>query len=446
MPPETRYARYHGDHIAYQTVGDGPRDIVFMSAWFSHVDGRWEEPRFAAMLRRLATMGRLILFDKRGSGASDPLATAEPTWEDWADDIEAVMDAAGSKRASLIGVADSGPLAILFAATRPQRVESLVLINTGARLMRDTDYPWGIGPAEKDDFLRTTRETWGTGAVNSVFTPSVEGDERYRQWHAKYQRMAASPGRSTAMAHLIFDIDVRQQLSTVHVPTLVIHRKDFHFFPIEFGRYLAEHIAGAKFVELPGADGFIYLGDTTGLLDEVEQFLTGERRVAEPDRVLATVLLTDMVGSTDLASQLGDRRWRAILDTHDDIVRRQLEDYHGRLHRATGDGLLATFDGPARGIRCAFAIRDQLTTLGVKIRSGLHAGEIELRGSEIGGIAVHIAARIEAEAAPGEVLCSSTVKDLVTGSDLSFEDRGRRPLKGVPQDWQIYAASSSATQ
>ena len=438
MPPETRYARYRDDHIAYQTVGEGPRDIVFMSAWFSHVDGRWEEPRFAAMLRRFSTMGRLIVFDKRGSGASDPLATAEPTWEDWADDIEAVMDAAGSTRASLVGVGDSGPLAILFAATRPQRVESLVLINTGARLMRAADYPWGMDDAAKAEFLRRTRETWGTGGLIDVFTPSVAGDERYHAWLAKYQRMAASPGRSTSMAHLIFDIDVRNVLMALHVPTLVLHRKDFRFFPIEFGRYLAEHIAGAKFVELPGADGFIYLGDTTGLLDEVEQFLTGERRLPEPDRVLATVLLTDIVGSTDLASQLGDHRWRAILDTHDDIVRRELEDHHGRLHRATGDGLLATFDGPARGIRCAFAIRDQLGTVGVKIRCGLHAGEIELRGNEIGGIAVHIAARIEAEAGPGEVFCSSTVRDLVTGSDLSFEDRGRRLLKGVPQDWQLY--------
>jgi class 3 adenylate cyclase/pimeloyl-ACP methyl ester carboxylesterase len=436
--PDTRYARHGGDYIAYQTVGEGPRDIVFMSAWFSHVDGRWEEPRFAAMLRRLSTMGRLIVFDKRGSGASDPLATVEPTWEDWADDIEAVMDAAGSKRASLIGVADSGPLALLFAATRPQRVESLVLVNTGARLTRAGDYPWGLDDDAKTEFLRRTRETWGSGGLIDVFTPSVAGDERYRQWLARYQRMAASPGQSTAMAHLIFDIDVRRVLSAVHVPTLVMHRKGFRFFPIEFGRYLAEHIEGATFVELPGADGFIYLGDTTGVLDEIEQFLTGERRLHEPDRVLATVLLTDIVGSTDLASQLGDHRWRAILDAHDDIAQRQLDDYRGRLHRATGDGLLATFDGPARGIRCAMAIRDQLVTVGVKIRCGLHAGEIELRGSEIGGIAVHIAQRIEAEAAPGEVLCSSTVKDLVTGSDLSFEDRGRRPLKGVTQDWQLY--------
>src|SRR2546425_5876894 len=354
--PETRYACHGRDYIAYQTLGEGPRDIVFMSAWFSHVDGRWEEPRFATMLRRLSTLGRLIVFDKRGSGASDPLASAEPTWEDWADDIAAVMEAAGSKRASLVGVGDSGPLALLFAATRPKSVQSLVLINTGARLTRAADYPWGITKDEEREFLRRTRETWGTGGLTDVFSPSVSGDDGYHQWLAKYQRMSASPGRSTAMARLIFEIDVRDVLSTIHVPTLVMHRKDFRFFPIEFGRYLAEHIAGAKFIELSGADGFIYLGDTTAVLDEIEGFLTGNRRLPEPDRVLATVLLTDIVGSTDMAAQLGDHRWRMVLDTYDDIVRRQLQEYRGKLHRSTGDGSLATFDGPARGIRCAFAM------------------------------------------------------------------------------------------
>lgn len=437
--PETRYARAGEDHIAYQTVGDGPRDIIFMSAWFSHVDGRWEEPRFAAMLRRLATMGRLIVFDKRGSGASDPLAAPEPTWEDWADDIRAVLDAAGSQRATVVGVGDSGPLAILFAATQPQRVTSLVLINTGARLVQGPDYPWGLRADEVEAFLRRTRETWGTGGILDVFSPSGALDERYRQWWARYQRMGASPGRSSAMARLVFGVDVRNVLSTVHVPTLVIHRKDFRFFPVDLGRYLGEHIAGAKYVEVPGADGFVYLGDTDSILNEVEEFVTGTRRAPDTDRVLATVLLTDMVGSTDQAARLGDHRWRTVLDTHDDIVRGQLELFRGRLHRSTGDGMLATFDGPARGIRCAQALRDLLHGAGIEIRAGLHAGEIELRGTEIGGIAVHIAARISAEAGAGEILCSSTVKDLVTGSDLAFDDRGRRQLKGVPQEWQIYA-------
>lgn len=437
--PDTRYARAGEDHIAYQTVGDGPRDIIFMSAWFSHVDGRWEEPRFAAMLRRLAAMGRLIVFDKRGSGASDPLAAPEPTWEDWADDIRAVLDAAGSERATVVGVGDSGPLAILFAATQPQRVTSLVLINTGARLVQGPDYPWGLRADEVQDFLRRTRETWGTGGIVDVFSPSGASDQRYSQWWARYQRMGASPGRSTAMARLVFAVDVRNVLSTLHVPTLVIHRKEFRFFPVELGRYLGEHIAGAKYVEVPGADGFVYLGDSDSILSEVEEFVTGTRRAPDTDRVLATVLLTDMVGSTDLAARLGDHRWRAVLDTHDEIVRGQLEQFRGRLHRATGDGVLASFDGPARGVRCAQALRDLLHDAGIDIRSGLHAGEIELRGTEIGGIAVHIAARISAEASSGEILCSSTVKDLVTGSDLAFVDRGRRQLKGVPEEWQVYA-------
>jgi pimeloyl-ACP methyl ester carboxylesterase/class 3 adenylate cyclase len=437
--PETRYARAGEDYIAYQTVGDGPRDIIFMSAWFSHVDGRWEEPRFAAMLRRLATMGRLIVFDKRGSGASDPLAAPEPTWEDWTDDIRAVLDAAGSERATVIGVGDSGPLAMLFAATQPHRVTSLVLINTGARLVQGPDYPWGLRADEVETFLRRTRETWGTGGIVDVFSPSGALDERYRQWWARYQRMGASPGRSTAMARLVFGVDVRNVLSTLHVPTLVIHRKDFRFFPVDLGRYLGEHIAGAKFVEVPGADGFVYLGDVDSILNEIEEFVTGTRRPPDTDRVLATVLLTDMVGSTDQAARLGDHRWRAVLDTHDEIVRGQLELFRGRLHRATGDGMLATFDGPARGIRCAQALRELLRSAGIEIRAGLHAGEIELRGTEIGGIAVHIAARISAEAAAGEILCSSTIKDLVTGSELGFVDLGRRQLKGVPQDWQIYA-------
>jgi len=437
--PETRYARRGDDYIAYQTVGNGPPDIVFMSAWFSHVDGRWEEPRFAAMLNRIATMGRLIVFDKRGSGASDPLAAAEPTWEDWADDISAVLEATDSERATVIGVGDSGPLAMLFAASHPQRVTSLVLINTGARLVQGPDYPWGLTSDQVERFLRRTRETWGTGGIADVFSPSASSDERYRQWWARYQRMGSSPGRSTTMARLVFAVDVRNVLSTIHVPTLIIHRKDFRFFPVELGRYLGEHIANAKYVELPGADGFIYLGDTDAVLSEVEEFVTGARHSPEADRILATILLTDMVGSTDRAARLGDQRWRAVLDTHDDIVRDQLRQFRGRLHRATGDGVLATFDGPARGIRCAQSLRDALREAGIDIRSGLHAGEIELRGDEIGGIAVHIAARIEAVAESGEILCSSTVKELVTGSDLAFVDRGRHQLKGVPQEWQIYA-------
>jgi pimeloyl-ACP methyl ester carboxylesterase len=436
--PDTRYARLGEDHIAFQTLGSGPRDIVFMSAWFSHVDGRWEEHRFASMLRRLSGLGRLIVFDKRGSGASDPLPHAEPTWEDWADDIRAVMDAAHSDRATVIGVGDSGPMALLFAATHPERVASLVVINTGARLMRGEGYPWGLTSDEVERFLARARETWGTGGLAETFAPSVTDDERYRQWWARYQRMGASPGRSVAMARLLFEMDVRDVLPSIRVPTLVVHRKDFRLFPIEYGRYLAERIPGAKLVELEGADGFIYLGDMNGLVDEVEEFVTGARRAHEIDRVLASVLLTDMVKSTDKAVELGDRRWRQLLDEHDAIVRSLLDQYRGRLHRTTGDGILATFDGPGRAIRFAFDLRARLRQLGIEIRMGMHTGEIELRENEIAGVAVVIAARLMAEAGAGELIASSTVKDLVTGSEISFVDRGMRALKGVPNEWRLY--------
>lgn len=442
MLPDTRYARLGDSYIAFQTVGTGARDIVFMSAWFSHVDGRWEEPRFAALLRRLSGLGRLIVFDKRGSGASDPLPSASPTWEDWADDILAVMDAAGSDRAHVIGVGDSGPMSLLFAAHHPDRVVSLTVANTGARLLRDGDeYPWGLSREDVDRFLDRAKRTWGTGGITDVFSPSAAEDERYRQWWARYQRMGASPGRSAAMAQLIFDMDARDVLGAIRVPTLVLHRKDFRFFPVELGRYLAQHIPAAKYVQLEGSDGFIYLGDMNALVDEIEEFVTGERRSPDVDRALATVLITDMIGSTDLAAKLGDRRWREILDTHDEIVRTRLAAHRGRLHRATGDGILATFDGPGRAIRCAFDVRDSLRQAGVEIRTGIHTGEIEFRGNEIGGIAVHIAARLMSEAGPGEVIASETVKVLVTGSDVSFTDRGVKALKGVPDPWRLYVVA-----
>ena len=442
MVPDTRYARLEDSYIAFQVVGSGPRDIVFMSAWFSHVDGRWEEPRFAALLRRLSGLGRLIVFDKRGSGASDPLPTAEPTWEDWADDILAVMDAVGSDRATVIGVGDSGPMALLFAASHPERVASLVVVNTGARLTREgDDYPWGLTEEGLERFLDRARKTWGTGGITDVFSPSAADDERYRQWWARYQRMGASPGRAVKMAQLIFQMDARKALPAIRVPTLILHRKDFRFFPIEIGRYLAEHIPGAKLVELEGADGFIYLGDMNGVVDEIEEFVTGTRRAPDIDRALATVVITDMIGSTDLAAKLGDRRWREILDRHDEIIRDRLAVHRGRLHRATGDGILATFDGPGRAIRCAFEIRDRLREAGVEIRTGIHTGEVEFRGTEIGGIAVHIAARLMTEAGAGEIIASETVKVLVTGSGIGFLDRGVKALKGVPDEWRLYVVA-----
>lgn len=444
MQVETNYARSGDSHIAYQVIGDGPLDLVFMSAWFSHIDGRWEEPSFARMLRRFSSFSRLIVFDKRGSGASDPLPSdgGGQSWEDWADDIRAVLDAAGSKKAALVGVGDSGPIAMLFTATYPERVSSLVVVNTCARLTRDDDYPFGFENADLEYTRRRMLETWGTGGMLEVFSPSKLGDEVYKRWWAKYQRMSASPGTLKAVAQVIFSMDVRQFLSTIQVPTLVIHRKDMPMVPVEHGRYLAENIPHAKYVELSGTDYFIYLGDNAHVIhDEIEEFLTGVRHVAEPDRMLATVMFTDIVGSTDRAVAMGDRKWRDLLDSHDHLVRRHLEEYRGRLVKTTGDGLLATFDGPARAIRGAWAIQGALQNeMGIEIRSGLHAGEVEVRGDDVGGISVHIGARVMSKAEGGEVLCSSTVKDLVAGSGIQFADRGVHTLKGIPDEWRLFAA------
>jgi class 3 adenylate cyclase/esterase/lipase len=440
MLPVTRYARGAGGDIAYQVVGDGPLDLIFMSAWFSHVDGRWEEPSFARMLRRLASFSRLLVFDKRGVGASDPLPAEKTTWEEWADDVRAVMDAAGSERAAIVGVGDSGPIAMLFAATYPQRVSSLVVINTAARFTVAEDYQWGRSSKEVEQFLALQADTWGTGATVGTLNPSMADDERYRTWWARYQRMSASPNTSIRIGELIFSMDVRRVLDAIRVPTLVIHRADLQMATVEHGRYLAEHIRGAKYVELPGRDYFIYIGDTESVLDEIEEFVTGARRVHEVDRSLATVMFTDIVGSTDRAAAMGDRRWRDLIDAHDKLVQSRLEEFRGRYIKSTGDGFLATFDGPARGVRSAFAIRDSLAAYGIEIRSGLHTGEVELREDDVGGIAVHIGARVMDEAQPGEIVVSSTVKELVTGSGIHFQDRGEHTLKGVPEPWRLYAA------
>jgi pimeloyl-ACP methyl ester carboxylesterase len=440
MLPVTRYAHGEGGDIAYQTLGEGPLDLVFMSAWFSHVDGRWEEPSFARMLRRLASFSRLLVFDKRGVGASDPLPADRTTWEEWADDVRAVMDAAGSERAAIVGVGDSGPIALLFAATYPERVSSLVVVNTAARFTAAEDYPWGYRPDEVERFLRLQQDTWGTGGTVEQLTPTMANDERYRAWWARYQRLSASPRTSARVGELIFGMDVRRVLSTIRVPTLVLHRSDLKMVPVQLGRYLAEHIPGAKYVELPGNDYFVYIGNTEELLDQIEEFVTGARRTHEIDRQLATVMFTDIVGSTDRALAMGDQRWRDLLDAHNRVVRSRLEEFRGQWVNSTGDGFLATFDGPARGVRSAFAIRESLAGYGIGIRSGLHTGEVEVREDDVRGIAVHIGARVMGEAQQGEILVSSTVKDLVTGSGIRFEDRGEHRLKGVPEAWRLYAA------
>jgi class 3 adenylate cyclase len=440
--PETRYARGKDGNVAYQVVGDGPRDLVFIMHWVSNIDAMWDEPSLARFLRRLATFSRLLCFDKRGTGVSDtiPLA-ALPTFEQWSDDVRTVMQAAGSKRAALLGHGDAGgQMAMLFAATYPEQASALILVNSCARRLRDVDYPWGL-PAERVALALEAAETqWGTGGHLDVVAPSAAQDESFRRWFARYQRLTMGPRAARAIFTAEFESDLRSVLPAIRVPTLVLHRAGDRYIRVGLGRYLAAHIPGAKFVELAGEDHLFYVGDTEAILSEIEEFLTGARSVPEIDRVLATVLFTDIVGSTERVATLGDHAWRTLLDAHHEILRRELERYRGREIEFMGDGLLATFDGPARAIRCACAITDAVRRLGLEIRAGLHTGEIELTGSGVRGIAVHIGARVAAEAGPGEVLVSSTVKDLVAGSGIRFADRGLRVLKGVPDEWRLFAA------
>jgi len=442
MPyPETRYARSEGGNVAYQVVGDGPLDLMFIPWWGTNVDVMWEEPSIARFLRRLATFSRLICFDKRGTGVSDALPLAAlPTLEEWTDDVRTVMEAAGSRRAALLGHSQGGQMAMLFAATYPGQTSALILADACARQFEDADRPSGFSVDELQLSLEGVEAKWGTGATLDFLAPSMAHDERFRRWYGRYERLALGPRMVRAIVALDFENDLRGVLPAIRVPTLVLHRAGNRFIGIRHGRYLVEHISGARFVELPGEDHLFHAGDTEAMLGEIEEFLTGVRSVPEIDRVLATVLFTDIVGSTERAAALGDRAWRDLLDAHHEIVRRELERHRGREIKFMGDGLLATFDGPARAIRCACAITDAVRMLGIEIRAGLHTGEIELAGDDVRGIAVHIGARVGGEAGAGEVLVSSTVKDLVAGSGIRFADRGLHVLRGVPGDWRLFAA------
>ncbi|HSD11745.1 MAG TPA: adenylate/guanylate cyclase domain-containing protein [Candidatus Binatia bacterium] len=443
--PETRYARSKEGNVAYQIVGDGPRDLVFIPWWATNVEIMWEEPSIARFLNRLASFTRLLCFDKRGAGVSDPVPLAAlPTLEQWSDDIRTVMEAAGSQRAALLGHSHGGQMAMLFAATYPGQTSALILVDAFARQFGDDDRPWAFSLDRAPLSLDEIEELWGTGINLDVFAPSAAHDERFRRWYARYERLSLSPRMVRAVVASDFEKDLRGILPAIRVPTLVLHRAANRFIDVRQGRYLAEHIPGAKFVEVPGGDHLFHLGETETMLGEIEEFLTGERPVPETDRVLATVLFTDIVGSTERAAALGDHAWRSLLDAHHDVARRELERHRGRAVEFVGDGLLATFDGPARAIRCACAIAEGVRALGIEIRAGLHTGEIELAGRAIRGIAVHIGARVAAEAGPGEVLVSSTVKDLVAGSGLRFVDRGLRVLKGVPDEWRLFLVNPRA--
>jgi class 3 adenylate cyclase len=438
MQPETRYAKSGDVNIAYQVVGDGPRDLVLVPGFVSHLDLDWEEPRYAHFLRRLASFSRLIAFDKRGTGLSDRPGGL-PDLETRMDDVRAVMDAAGSEQAALFGYSEGGPMCILFAATYPERTSSLVLYGTYAkRRDPDEEYPWAptweTRQADADEIERE----WGAEANLGTMAPSA--DEAMVRWWRARARASASPGAAKALILMNSQIDVRHVLPTIHVPTLVLHRSGDRDSRPEEGRYIAERIPGARFVELEGEDHLVSIHPDE-ILDEVEEFLTGVRRGPDPDRVLATVLFTDIVGSTERANELGDRAWRELLERHHELVRRHLARFHGREVDTAGDGFLATFDGPARAIRCARAIADAVRHLGLQVRAGVHTGEVELANGDIRGITVHVGARVATSARPGEVLVSSTVKDLVAGAGIAFEERGTHELKGVPGEWRLYAVS-----
>jgi class 3 adenylate cyclase len=440
--PETQYARTSdGLHIAYQVVGNGPFDLVAVLGYVSHVELSWEDPAIAEWLRGLSSFSRLILFDRRGLGLSDPIQGA-PTLEDRMQDLRAVMDAAGSQRAVLFGLSEGGPMSVLFAATYPERVSALVLYGTFARMTATLDYPWGYPPEVLDRFVETKVESWGGDNTVDFFAPSMAGDVEFRRRWASYERRATSPGAYRSLMKMNADTDIRDVLGSVRVPTLILHRSGDIPIRVEHGRYLAEHIAGARYVELSGDDHFFWVGDAAAIFDEVEEFLTGHRSTHEPDRVLSTLVFTDIVDSTRTAADLGDQRWRSLLDDHDAMVHRQLARFRGRQIKSTGDGVFATFDGPARAIRCASAIRDGARRLGLEIRAGLHTGECEIRGDDLGGIAVHVGARVAGLADPGEVLVSRTVADLVAGSGIVFTNRGEHELKGLPGTWQLFAAQA----
>jgi class 3 adenylate cyclase len=438
-PPETKYARSGDLSIAYQVVGDGPIDLVHIPGLVSHLDLAWTNPQYERFMARLSSFARVMVYDKRGSGLSDPVAEP-PSVEERIDDTRAVMDAEGVERAAVFGCSEGASLSAFFAAAHPDRVSHAILYGSFARLRPDPpDYPWGEGLAP---LYRESMEHWGEGVLLAVLAPSLLGSTEERAWWARFERGAMSPRSIERLMVANFELDLREVLPVIAVPTLVLHR-DEDALPIGGGRYVAEHIPGARFVELHGEDHWPWVGDPDEVCDHVEEFLTGQRAERAIDRVLATVMFTDIVGSTERASELGDRRWRELLDEHERLTRTELDRHQGQEVKTTGDGVLATFDGPARAIRCATSLASATERLGLPVRVGLHTGECERRNGDIGGIAVHIGARVMAEAGPGEVLVSRTVKDLTVGSDIEFEERGARQLKGVPGEWELFAVSTA---
>lgn len=438
--PKTRYAKSGRYSIAYRVVGNGPFDLLWIPGFVSNVELAWDEPLLARFLSRLASFSRLIVFDKRGTGLSDRVPIDElPTLEERLDDLVSVLDAVGSERAALFSHSEGGNLAVLFAATYPQRTIALVTAGIFAKRAWSPDYPWAPKPDERAAEIQAIERDWGVDAGVARLAPSAARDEAFGRRLATYFRQSASPGAAAALLRMNTQIDVRDVLPTIRVPTLILHRTGDLDARVDEGRWIAERIPGARFVELPGQDHLPWVGDQDRLLDQVEEFLTGSPPVQAVDRVLATVLFIDIVGSTQRAAELGDQRWRVQLEQFFGVVRKELARHRGREVHTTGDGLLAVFDGPARTVRCAFAIRDAVRAMGLEVRSGAHTGEVEISGEAIEGIAVHIGARVAALAGAGEVWVSSTVRDLVAGSGLVFEDRGIHRLKGVPDEWRLFS-------
>jgi class 3 adenylate cyclase len=435
--PETKFVRAGETDIAYQVFGRGPTHLVIVNGWFTNIDVVWELPEYARCLDRIATFARVVMFDKRGTGLSDRVSTV-PTLEERADDIRAVIEAVDCDVAAVAGIGDGAAIATMFAATYPERVSHLILGMCVAKATRDESQPWGFDRATIDVLAEMVQSSWGTGRLASILAPSMADDERFLAWFRRFERASATPNAAAAMLRWNFNLDVRSILPTIQAPTLYLHRRDVTLVDARAARWMAEQIPGARYVELPGADIFMIVGDSDALVDEMEEFVTGEHARRDTDRVLATVLFTDIVGSTRKADQLGDEKWRYLIDAHHGEVRRLITRFNGREIDTAGDGFLITFDGPARAVRCATAIRDAVRDLGIEIRAGIHAGEVELRGDSIAGLAVHIGARVAALAGPSQVLASSTVKDLTTGSGIAFVDHGVHELKGVPDEWRLY--------
>ena len=435
MLPDTRYARSGDLRIAYQVIGQGPIDLVFVPGFISNIDLVWDDPAFAAFLTRLSSLSRLILFDKRGTGLSDGIGDL-PSLEVRMDDVRAVMEAAGSERAALFGISEGGAMAMLFAATYPERTHALILYGTYAHYGT-----WVVPPDKLDAVLARMDALWGTGEMVSAFAPSRATDPHFKAWWARFERLGGSPSAAVHLTRMNSEIDVRPILSSIRVPTLIMHRQGDARVNPEASRYLSQHISGAKYVEVPGEDHLLWCGDANRIADEIEEFLTGSRPETEVDRVLATVLFTDIVGSTQRASVLGDQAWGTLLERHNALVRREIARFRGREVKTMGDGFLATFDGPARAVHCGEGIVEAVKALGLAVRVGVHTGEIEMRpGDDIGGIAVNIASRVMALASAGEVLVTSTVRDLVAGSSLTFTDRGHYALKGLPEETRLFSA------